>query len=67
MEVPAEPESYEPADWLTDHAQAAEELGLTQSGNTLSYDSSLTLAETVTLIARTHSLLTVGGTEFQII
>ena len=65
VEVPAEPESYEPADWLSDHAQAAEELGLTQSGNTLSYDSSLTLAETVTLIARTHSLLTVGGTEFQ--
>ncbi|MGN1003536.1 MAG: S-layer homology domain-containing protein [Oscillospiraceae bacterium] len=65
VEVPAEPETYEPADWLSDHAQAAEELGLTQSGNTLAYDKSLTLAETVTLVARTHSLLTVGGTEFQ--
>lgn len=65
VDVPDEPESYEPADWLADHVQAAEELGLTQSGNTLDYGGSLTLAETVTLAARVHSLLSVGGVEFQ--
>ncbi|MGN0967799.1 MAG: S-layer homology domain-containing protein [Oscillospiraceae bacterium] len=64
-EIPAEPESYQPADWFADHALAAEELGLTQSGNTLAYDGGLTLAETATLVARVHSLITEGGTELQ--
>ena len=61
----AEVESNEPAEWLLDYAQAAEELGLTQSGGLLSYDGSLTLAEAVTLAARANSLLTVGGVDFQ--
>lgn len=60
-----EPKSYEPENWMTDYVSAAEQLGLTQAGNTLDYNSSLTMAETVTLIARAHSLLTVGGVEFE--
>lgn len=62
--APAEPESYESADWLADYVQAAEQLGLTNSGSTLSCDSELTLAEAVTFIARAHSLVTVGGIDF---
>ncbi len=65
LDVADEPESYEPADWLAAYALVAEELGLTQSGSTLSYESSLTLAEAVTFAARMHSLLTVGGVEFE--
>ncbi len=64
VDKPEEPESYEPADWMSEYVTAAEELGLTNSGNTLSYDSQLTLAETVTFVARAHSLFTVGGVEF---
>lgn len=56
---------YEPAEWLSDYAAAAEELGLTQSGSAMDYNGSLTLAETVTLVARAHSLFTVGGAEFE--
>lgn len=63
--APDEPESYEPNGWYADHAQAAEELGLTQSGNTLDYSGSLTLAEAATFAARVHSLLSVGGEEFE--
>lgn len=65
VEKPAVPESYEPADWLTEYVSVAEELGLTQSGNTLDYNSGLTLAETATFAARAHSLFTVGGLDFQ--
>lgn len=57
-------ESQQVAGWLTDYAQAAEELGLTQSGSGLNYDSSLTLAETATFAARVHSLFAMGGVEF---
>lgn len=52
------------ANWLSDYALAAEELGLTQNGNALAYDSSLTLAETATFAARVHSLFAMGGVEF---
>lgn len=58
-------ESATVADWLADYALAAEELGLTQNGSALSYESSLTLAETATFAARVHSLLTLGGVEFE--
>lgn len=62
--APAEPESCEPADWLADYVHAAEQLGLTNSVSTLSCDSELTLAEAVTFVARAHSLVTVGGIDF---
>ncbi len=65
LDAPAKPESYQPADWLSDYALVAGELGLTQSGNALSYEGGLTLAEAVTFAARMHSLLTVGGVEFE--
>lgn len=65
LDVSGEPESYQPAGWLADYALVAEELGLTQSGSALSYESSLTLAETATFAARMHSMLTVGGVEFE--
>lgn len=61
----AQAESISVADWLADYALAAEELGLTQNGSALSYESSLTLAETATFAARVHSLLTLGGVEFE--
>lgn len=60
----AQAESYQAADWLIDYVEAAEELGLTKNVGELSYDSSLTLAETVTFAARVHSLFAIGGVEF---
>ena len=60
----AQEESPQVANWLSDYALAAEELGLTQNGNALAYDSSLTLAETATFAARVHSLFAMGGVEF---
>ena len=61
----AEADGEQVAAWLEDYVLAAEQAGLTQSGSTLSYSDSLTLAETVTLAARAHSLFTVGGVDFQ--
>ncbi len=66
VDKPAEPETYEPTDWLVRYVVAAEGLGLTDSGNTKSYNDAFSMAETVTFIARTHSLLTVGGVEFDV-
>jgi hypothetical protein len=52
------------AAWLTDYAQAAQELGLTQNEDKLAYNTTLTLAETATFAARVHSLLALGGVDF---
>lgn len=64
-------ESAQPAEilssseWFYDTAMAAEELGLVQGGDAVTYNSSLTMAEAATFCARVHSLLTVGGVEFE--
>ena len=55
---------HQPATWMVNYVEAAEQLGLSSGGTNVNYNGALTLAETVTFIARVHSLLTVGGTEF---
>lgn len=55
---------HQPAAWMEDYIEAAEQLGLFTSGTNVNYNGALTLAETVTFAARVHSLLTIGGTEF---
>ncbi len=51
----------EPAAWLAQYIAAAGELGLVDSGSALSCSDALTVAETVTIAARAHSLLTTGS------
>lgn len=61
----AEPEQdTSPASWVSDYVAAATELGLSSGGADVNYNGSLTMAEAVTFAARVHSLLSVGGTEF---
>lgn len=61
----AEPEQdTAPASWVSDYVAAAEELGLSSGGADVNYNGGLTMAEAVTFAARVHSLLSVGGTEF---
>lgn len=55
---------HQPATWMANHVDAAEQLGLASSGSNVNYNGALTLAETVTFVARVHSLLSVGGVEF---
>lgn len=56
--------SYQPASWMVNYVETAEQLGLSSGGSKVNYNGSLTLAETVTFAARVHSLFTVGGVEF---
>ncbi len=55
---------HQPATWMVNYVEAAEQLGLASGGSNVNYNGGLTLAETVTFAARVHSLLTVGGVEF---
>lgn len=55
---------HQPATWMANYVEAAEQLGLASSGSNVNYNGALTLAESVTFAARVHSLLTVGGVEF---
>lgn len=59
-------EDASPANWVTDYVAAAEELGLSSGGADVNYNGGLTMAEAVTFAARVHSLLTVGGVEFDV-